>query len=393
MTVLRARTYLDYNASAPLLPAAREALVAALERPGNPSSVHGEGRAVRHLLERARANVATLVDAVAEGVVFTSGATEAAVTCLTPHWQRGDDIIPVARLAVLDTDHPCLREGGRFDPNSVTRLPVDSHGVVVLQALRTWLAAGPPGLLAFSLANSETGVIQPALEMIAAAREAETLVVVDAVQAVGRIPVSARDLAADALILSAHKIGGPTGTGAFVLASPERRPFPLLTGGAQETRQRAGTEAVASIAAFGAAAAAAGEGFNDAPRLEACRLRLEAAVCAAAPGMILIGGGAPRLPQTIAFQHSEMRAETLQIALDLEGFAVSAGSACSSGKVGSSHVLEAMAKAGAPLRPELGSLRVSFGAATTDEMLQRFSDVLCRQLARMTGQTEATHAA
>jgi cysteine desulfurase len=265
--------------------------------------------------------------------------------------------------------------------------------VVDVRALREWLVSGPQGLLAFSLANSETGVIQPAKEMITAAKETGALVVVDAVQAVGRIPVSVRDLAADALILSAHKIGGPVGTGAFVLASPDLRPLPLLTGGAQETRQRAGTEAVASIAAFGAAATAAGEAVSDAPRLQAWRHRLEDALRTAAPGMVLVGEGAPRLPQTIAFQHPEMRAETLQIALDLEGFAVSAGSACSSGKVGSSHVLEAMAKAGAPLHPQLGALRVSFGSATTDEMLQRFSNTLCRHLTRMTGLTEATRAA
>jgi len=393
MTVLRARTYLDYNASAPLLPTAREALVAALERTGNPSSVHGEGRAARHLVEQARASVAQLVDASVDGVVFTSGATEAAVTCLTPHWRRGDDIVPLARVAVLDTDHPCIREGGRFGTDAVTRLPVDARGVVDFYALREWLGSGPPGLLAFSLANSESGVIQPASDMIAAAKEAKALVVVDAVQAIGRTFVSVRELAADALILSAHKIGAPAGTGAFVLASTELRPSPLLTGGAQETRQRAGTEAVASIAAFGAAATAAREGLADGPRLDAWRLRLEAAIGAAAPGTVVIGDGAPRLPQTLAFQHPDVRAETLQIALDLEGFAVSAGSACSSGKLGASDVLRALALAGAPLRPGLGALRVSFGAATTDEMLQRFCDVLCRHLARMTRQTEVTRAA
>ncbi|WP_279479518.1 cysteine desulfurase family protein [Aureimonas sp. SK2] len=363
---------MDHNASAPLLPEARDAIVAALAVEGNPSSVHAEGRAVRSLVARARADVAGLVGAEPDTVVFTSGATEAAATCLTPHWTRDGREANFARLAVLNTDHPCIREGGRFQADSVTRLPVKADGVLDLCALDAWLEAGPPGVVAVCAANSETGVLQPMRAIVERAHAAGSLVVCDAVQMAGRLPLNAAAIGADALILSAHKLGGPKGVGAFVLRSTGQRPAPLLTGGAQETRQRAGTEATALIAGFGAAAMAAARSIDDSDRLRGLRERLERGVLALSPDFSVLGGGAERLPQTAMLHHPALRAETAQIAMDLAGIAVSAGSACSSGKVGGSVVLDAMARAGAAIDPDMGGLRVSFGPRTDEASIDRF---------------------
>lgn len=365
------RLYLDHNASAPLLAEARDAIVAALGVEGNASSVHMEGRAAKALLARARGDVAALVGAEPDGVVFTSGATEAASTCLTPLWAKDGRDAHVSRLAVLDTDHPCIREGGRFAPDGVTRLPVTADGVVRLDALDAWLAAGP-GVVAFCGANSETGVLQPAREIVQRCREAGAIVICDAVQMAGRVALDIRALGADVLILSAHKLGGPRGIGAFVLGSTALRPAPLLTGGAQETRQRAGTEATALIAGFGAAARLAANVEADGARLRTLRDRLEGGILALSREFQILGVGAERLPQTAMFHHLALRAETAQIAMDLAGIAISAGSACSSGKVGGSTVLEAMARGGAPVDPAMGALRVSFGRETDEAAVDRF---------------------
>ncbi|RIY03739.1 cysteine desulfurase [Aureimonas flava] len=376
------RLYLDHNASAPLLSEARDAIVAALATVGNPSSVHAEGRAARSLLATARADVARLAGAEAEAVVFTSGATEAASTCLTPHWARDGRDVTAARLAVIDTDHPCIREGGRFASADATRLPVDPNGVVRLDALDRWLAAGPPGLVAFCAANSETGLLQPAGEIVSRARAAGAIVVCDGVQAAGRIPLDALALGADALILSAHKIGGPKGVGAFVLGSTGLRPRPLLTGGAQETRQRAGTEAAALIAGFGAAACLARRTPEERARMLDLRERLERGILTLSPGFSIVGGTAERLPQTVMLHHPGRRAETAQIAMDLAGIAVSAGSACASGKVGGSSVLEAMARGGAAVEPDMGGLRISFGPETEAAAIDRFLSAFGAHCAR-----------
>ncbi|WP_062202672.1 cysteine desulfurase family protein [Aureimonas sp. AU12] len=395
MTVSSRRIYLDHNASAPLLPEARAALIDALEVTGNPSSVHREGRSARALMAQARSKIARLVGADAEEVVFTSGATEAAVTCLTPDWVLDGQHVRLPRLAVLDTDHPCLREGGRFDPEAVTRLPVDRHGIVDMRALTAWLAMGEPGILAFTAANSETGVLQPLSEIVSAAHAAGCVVVVDAVQMATRIPLDTRAIGADALILSGHKIGAPKGIGAFVLGSTERRPAPLLTGGAQETRQRAGTEALALIAAFGAAAEA-GErsldrGGHDA--LTALRDHCETALALVSREVQIVGDDADRLPQTVSVHHPRLTAETVQIALDLDGIAVSAGSACSSGKVGPSHVLEALHRAGAPIDPQAGAIRVSFGLTTTRAEIDAFLKAYARLASRVDADNPRENAA
>lgn len=369
------RAYLDHNASAPLLAAARAAMLAALEADGNPSSVHAEGRAARRLVETARRHVAALVGGKAEHVVFTSGATEAAATLLTPHWRMGRGALRVARLFVTAADHPCMLCGGRFPADAVTVLPVGPDGLVDLAALAMALAAHDPAtgmaMVAIHAANNETGVIQPMAEIGRIAKAAKALVVVDAVQAAGRIPLDISDGSADFLILSSHKIGGPKGAGAIVGASDLLMPSPLVPGGGQERGHRSGTENVAAIAGFGAAAEQARAGLADMPAVAALRDRFEAAVLTAAPGATVYGAGAPRLPNTLFFDLPDVKAETAQIAFDLAGVALSAGSACSSGRVGPSHVLRAMG-----LGDQASALRVSIGRSTSEREVSTFVQAL-----------------
>ncbi|HET9533881.1 MAG TPA: cysteine desulfurase family protein [Mesorhizobium sp.] len=382
------RAYLDYNASAPLLASARAAMLAALEADANPSSVHSEGRAARRLVEEARRRVAELVNARPEHVVFTSGATEAATTLLTPDWQMGRGAARMAKLFVSAADHPCILGGGRFPREQVEVIPVDSQGVVELSALSSALARhdrslGLP-LVAIHLANNENGVIQPANEISAIVKGVGGVLVLDAVQAVGRIPVDISDSCADFLIISSHKIGGPKGAGALIGASDLLMPRPLVTGGGQERGHRAGTENLAAITGFGAAAAEALTALSAAGELRAKRDAIEAAVLSQALDAEIFGAGAERLPNTTFFAVPGLKAETAQIAFDLAGVALSAGSACSSGKVGPSHVLKAMGHSG-----DQGALRVSIGQATSDEEIALFTTALAGILARRAGKTKA----
>ncbi|WP_062220309.1 cysteine desulfurase family protein [Aureimonas sp. D3] len=371
MTAFGRRIYLDYNASAPLLPEVREALVAALDLVGNPSSVHFEGRSARAALSRARGQIAELVGSSPENVVFTSGASEAAATCLTPNWLTAGEDVVLPRLAVLDTDHPCIRDGGRFPAATLIRLPVTADGVVDPQALEDWARLGP-GLLAITLANSETGVIQPLGPIAEICRRFAIRLVIDAVQMVGRLPISHCLEHADAVILSAHKIGGPKGTGAFVLRNDGFRPAPLILGGAQEKRQRAGTEALPLIVGFGMAAELATVRAQRHGELAVLKSYLRARL-ATFDASLLVNQGELALPQTLALHHPKLRAETVQIALDLEGIAVSAGSACSSGKIGASHVLTALHRAGVRIDPDAGAIRVSFGLETSERDIETFA--------------------
>lgn len=375
------RAYLDYNASAPLRESARAAMVAALDVAGNPSSVHGEGRAARRIVEDARRFVAAFVGADAASVVFTSGATEAATMLLTPNWRMGRGAVRASRLYVSAADHPCILAGGRFAPSDVEIIPVDGDGLIDLDALETRLAAhdrstGIP-LVAMHAANNETGVVQPVAKIAAATRAAGGVSVIDAVQAVGRIPLDIAEVFVDFLILSSHKIGGPKGVGAVVAASDLMMPAPLVRGGGQERGHRAGTENLPGIAGFGAAAFAAREGLAAMPAVAALRDRIEADLLAQEPAAEIFGREAPRLPNTTFFSLPGIKAETAQIAFDLAGVALSAGSACSSGKVGPSHVLKAMGRGEAT-----GALRVSIGEATTDEEIALFSRALAGLLAR-----------
>jgi cysteine desulfurase len=384
---MAARAYLDHNASEPLSDAARAAVVAALEA-ANPSSVHSEGRAARRIVEDARRAVAALVNGRPEHVVFTSGATEAATTLLTPDWQMGRAALRMSRLYVCQADHPCLLSGGRFPAGQVTRLGVGGDGILDLAALEAALAAhdkadGLP-LVAIHAANNETGVIQPVDAISRIVKVAGGVLVLDAVQAAGRIPLDISAGSVDYLILSSHKIGGPKGAGAIVAAADLMMPKPLISGGGQEKGHRAGTENLPAIAGFGAAARQALTALDAIGAVRARRDRIEAIVSEMVPDAVFFGAGAPRLANTSFFAIPGMKAETAQIAFDLAGVALSAGSACSSGKVGPSHVLKAMG-----ISDGQGALRVSIGPATTDEDIELFRTALAGIAARRAGTEKA----
>lgn len=333
------------------------------------------------MVEDARRAVAALVNAKPEHVVFTSGATEATSALLTPHWRMGRGAVRMSRLYVCETDHPCLLGGGSFDGAAVTRIGVDRHGVIDLGVLETALAAhdridGLP-LIAVHHANNETGVIQPVERIAAIGRAAGAVIVLDAVQVVGRIPVVMSAGYADYVILSSHKIGGPKGVGAIIAASDLMMPSPLITGGGQEKGHRAGTENVAGVVGFGAAAR---EVLAELPRVDALRERrdsIEQHLLASDSSVEIFGLGADRLPNTTFFALPGLKAETAQIAFDLGGVALSAGSACSSGKVGPSHVLKAMG-----FGDGAGALRVSLGLSTSDDEIDLFKATLAGLLAR-----------
>jgi cysteine desulfurase len=365
------RLYLDYNATAPLRPEARAAMRDALDGVGNASSVHGEGRAARARIEVARAEVAGLVGGEARLVTLTSGGTEANNTVLTPDWTRAGKAHPVERLLVGATEHPSVLAGGRFPPERVRQIPVDRNGVVDLDALRAMLAGeGGRALVSVMVANNETGVIQPVAKVAAIAREAGALVHADAIQAAGRIPVDIVSLGVDAVTLSAHKIGGPQGAGAVVRASEDLAFRPLLTGGGQERRSRAGTENVAAIAGFGVAAGLALADLDAVHGWSALRDGIASLISESGRKVTVFGAAVDRLPQTLCVAVSGISAETLVIALDLAGVAVSSGSACSSGKVAPSHVLAAMG-----VHPELArsAIRISLGWESQDSDLDLFA--------------------
>jgi cysteine desulfurase len=355
------RVYLDWNATTPLRPEARAAMVAAWDLSGNPSSVHAEGRRARRLVEDARAVIAGAVGALPRNVVFTSGGTEANTLALTPGLRSAAGQ-PVERLLLSAIEHVSVLAGGRFAAKAIGKIRVSRSGVVDLEYLLGLLAAGPPALVSIMAANNETGAVQPLAEAAAMVHAAGGLLHVDAIQAFGKIALNLKDMAADLLSLSAHKLGGPKGAGALVLADGLAGLEPFLRGGGQELGRRAGTENVAGIVGFGAAVGAAMTAFDaDAKRLENLRNRLESGL-RETPGMIVFSEDAPRLPNTTLFTVPGMRAETAVIGFDLAGVAVSSGSACSSGKVQPSHVLEAMG-----FSPKLaqGAVRLSLGWSTS----------------------------
>ena len=356
------RVYLDWNATTPLRPEARSAMAAAWDLAGNPSSVHAEGRQARRVIEDARAAVAAAVGGLPRNVVFTSSGTEANALALSPgvHKAGGQ---PARRLLISAIEHASVMAGGRFTPDVISRIPVTPSGVVDLAGLRAGLATGGPALVSIMVANNETGALQPIHEAAEIVREAGGLLHVDAIQAFGKISFDIKELMTDLVTVSAHKIGGPKGVGALILADGLSGVEPLLRGGGQERGQRAGTENVAGIAGFGTAVKAAMAGLGaDSQRVESLRNRLETGL-RQTPGMIIFADDAPRLPNTTLFTIPGLRAETAVIGFDLEGVAVSSGSACSSGKVQPSHVLEAMG-----FGPNLaqGAVRFSLGWSTTE---------------------------
>jgi len=375
------RLYLDYNATAPLLDVAREALMQACQMFGNPSSVHEEGRKARVLLREARLNVGNLVGSPAEHVVFTSGASESAATLLTPHYRLGRSQLTMSHLYIGATEHPCIAAGGRFPPEKISTIPVKANGLIDCEELQLMLDAhdqtqGLP-LVAIQYANHETGIIQPMAQLAALVKQAGGILIVDAVQALGKEPVNMAQIQGDFILVSAHKIGGPKGVGAFIANGALLMPEPLITGGGQERGHRSGTEAVPLIAAFGAAAKHIHASTSDKDRLLTLRQQLEAGIKRHATQAIIYGETVPRLANTSFFALPDIKAETLQIAFDLAGIAVSSGSACSSGKVGTSAVLQAMGVQG-----EQGALRVSTGIATKSGDIKRFLDSFQKIISR-----------
>ena len=352
--------YLDHNATTPVLPQAAAAMADALARTGNPSSVHRFGRLVRRSVDEARESVAALAGVSAANVVFTSGGSEANNLALRGVADRAF-VSAVEHASVLDAV-----------PDADV-IPVDGNGVVDRAALKEILAGlDGTAVVSVMLANNETGVIQPVAEIAEIVHAAGALFHCDAIQAAGKRPVDMRDLGADLMSLSAHKFGGPQGIGALVVRDG-LDPEPLIRGGGQERRRRAGTENVPGIVGFGVAAQRAQDAANDySAKLTGLRDDMERRLLAAAPDAVIHGAGVERLANTSCIGLPGVSGEIQVMTLDLAGVAVSAGSACSSGKVTPSHVLSAMGRDDEAAR---SAVRVSLGAETKAEQIDRFVEV------------------
>ncbi|MGB0696346.1 MAG: cysteine desulfurase family protein [Rhodospirillaceae bacterium] len=367
-----AGVYLDHNATAPLRPEVRTALIAAMDQIGNPSSIHAVGRRARAMVDRAREAVATLVGAEPDRVIFTSGGTEANNLAL-----RGGGR---SRVAVSEIEHPCVLKA-RLDADL---LAVDSNGLIDREDLAEFLAdAGADGHVAVMLANNETGVLEPAAEIAALCREAGALFHCDAVQAAGKLDdITLAGTGADSVTLSGHKVGAPAGIGALVLAD-RFDPAPEILGGGQERGYRAGTENLLGIVGFGAAIEAIlDHGLAERVRIEALRDRLEAGIVALSSDIIIHGREVARLPNTICAGTPGLSADRMVMKLDLAGVRVSAGSACSSGKVTPSHVLSAM---GCDPTAATEAIRISLGWNTTEDDVDTTLQALERIFARRAG--------
>lgn len=371
--------YLDNNATTPLHPRAREAMLPWLgETHGNPSSIHRFGQAARNAVEEAREKVAALLGARAPEVIFTASGTEANNAVLFDRAERG---MP-GHLVISAVEHPSIREAAArlaLAGWEVTRVSPGADGVVPAAEM---IAALRPDtrLAALMLANNELGTLQPVATVAAACRERGIPILCDAVQAVGKIPVDVDELGVDYLTVGAHKFHGPLGAAAlWVRKGVEISPY--LVGGGQERRRRAGTENVAALAGFGEAAAAAAEELAERGRfLAGLRDRFEAGLPRRVPGALLHCAGSPRLPNTSHIAIPGVEGESLLIRLDVAGFAVSTGAACSSGIVEPSKTLLAV---GLSREEALSSLRVSFGMMNRPEEVDRFLDVLAREVAEL----------
>lgn len=377
------RVYLDHNATAPLRPEARAAMIAALDEPGNAQSVHAEGRRARALVEKARGQIAALSGAAKDDIIFTSGGSEANALALRGALQgaaaAGERI---TRVIISAIEHESVRANAIACEETiggvrVQECPVTPAGVLDLAELRRLLGEGKGrALVSLMTANNETGAIQPLVEAAEIAKKHNALVHTDAVQAAGKLPLGAIVAAADYVSLSAHKLGGPQGLGALIV----RRGVPFesqIKGGAQENGRRAGTENVAGIAAFGAAAEAASR--ENVATWRARRDTLERKLKAADPAAVVFADSVDRLPNTLCIASPAVPSDNMVIALDLDGFAVSAGAACSSGKVARSHVLTAM---GVSAELAASAIRISFGWNTKDEELAAFADAWTRIVKR-----------
>ncbi|WP_074380665.1 cysteine desulfurase family protein [Bartonella doshiae] len=372
------RRYFDHNATTPLTKMAKIALRESLEIFGNPSSVHAEGRAAKALLQKARRQIADRLNTNPDHVVFTSGASEAAMTLLTPFYNMGRSKVQFSHLYIGATEHPSVAKGGRFSKECISTVSVDQDGLIKQDKLASLLSIhdktkGLP-LVAIQAANGETGVIQQIKEIAAIVRDSGGILIVDLTQYADKNFVDINQMGGDFFILSAHKIGGPKGTGAFVSCGNLLMPYPLIVGGGQEKGLRGGTEALPLIAAFGAAMA---DCFTqeEIKKLMYLRNKLEDGIQKMCSDVEIFGKRVQRLPNTTYFTMRNIKAETLQIGCDLAGFSVSAGSACSSGKVKQSKILEAMGH-----HVPNGAIRISTGRCTTskdiDDFLLFFSQII-----------------
>lgn len=379
-----ARTYLDYNASAPLLNCAREAMIDVLNQADNAgvnaSSVHLEGRNARKIVENARAQLGEAIGVGGNQIVFTSGASEAAAQALSPIIRAGGRQVEISKLYVAASEHPCVLAGGRFDKKNIEKLQVLESGLLDLAMLEEKLVehdktTGAP-MVSVMLANNETGIIQPIDQISEIVLRHDGFLTVDAVQALGKIPLDVASLGAHFVILSSHKIGGPHGVGALIFGDASISPQPMISGGGQENFQRAGTENVAAIAGFGAAVEYFSKNENSQNQIVALRDSIEQGIitiCKEAGNKagepVFFAANENRLPNTACFAIPGVSAVMALISLDLAGVAVSSGSACSSGKVKKSHVLASMG-----VSDELANcaLRISAGYETSLEDAERF---------------------
>ena len=368
------RIYLDHNATTPLHPAVIDRMTAALQEFGNPSSVHHFGQRAKAVIDEARSAVGTLIGADPSEVVFTSGGTESdnfairgVAEALEPSGRRHLIASAIEHEAVLNTLKALARRGWK-----TTLLPVGESGIVSMESLRDALT-DDTALVSVMHANNEIGTIQPIAELARLAQERGALFHTDAVQTVGKLPIDVKKLGVDLLALSAHKFYGPKGVGAIWIRRGLRL-LPFMTGGKHERNRRAGTENVSGIAGMGAAAHVARVRMaEEGARLAVLRDRLEDGILAAVPGTMVNGSRPERVPNTTNVSFDRVEAESLLIALDLAGIAVSTGSACSSGTLEPSHVLKAM---GFPAHRTQNSIRFSLGAANTDADVERVVSVL-----------------
>jgi len=374
-------TYLDHNASAPLLPEAREAMLAALALTGNPSSVHGHGRALRGLIDDARAQVAKLTGATREQVVFTGSATEAITQAIV----GGAKTLGIGGIAVSAGDHAAVLKAAEATGLPLTTVGLDANGQIKVDEIAAAMAradqAGAKLLVAVHLVNNETGAAQPLDRIEVLVGASPHYLFVDAVQALGKIALEFAARSPDMMAVSAHKIGGPAGVGALLMKGHADQ-VRLIPGGGQETGRRGGTESTALIAGFGAAALAFPDRFHKAGTAALIETA-EQGLRVLAPDVVIFGATANRVGNTCNFAVPGLKNAVAMMGLDLKGISISSGSACSSGKVGPSHVLKAM---GVPAELSECAMRLSVGWNSTqadiEVFLDGFSEVLERHRQR-----------
>ncbi|WP_370930835.1 cysteine desulfurase family protein [Bartonella sp. DGB1] len=377
--MFKKRIYLDYNATMPVSDEVATAIMEALQNYGNPSSVHTEGQKANRLLESNRQKIANLFNIDKDKITFTSGATEAAATLLTPHWKMGRSKLVFSHLYIGATEHPCVAKGHSFKNDQVTSIPVNNDGLINIDFLTEALTnhdknKGLP-LVSIQAANSETGVLQDIPKLYALVKNYGAIFIVDAVQYIGRYKISNLSEFADFIFISGHKIGAAKGIGAFINSSNLLAPDPLLKGGGQEKGLRSGTQSVPLIASFGTAAEQINKQLDSNLWNNEKLTYLENALQNICPDIIIYGKNVKRLPNTCYFTIPHKKAETLQIAFDLCGIAVSSGKACSSSRVSINEVILAMG-----YNPDNGAIRVSIGLETQlsdlDQFIRSFKQIL-----------------